>query len=240
MQDDVYLITTDGWVDAAKPRDLIQAKNVKETPDLTIKKKKYKMDLIPPALIVARYFATEQANIDALQSAQETASQAVDEYVEEHTGDEGLLSAATNDSGNITKTSVKARLDVLTPDLMTLHETEDNDEEREALEQCLSLLEAKANADKAVKDAQLALDRQVLAHYGTLTETEIKRLVIDDKWFATIQAAIAGEVQRLTQALAERVKELEERYAQRLPDLENEVKNFSVKVKGHLWQMEVV
>ena len=30
-----------------------------ETPDLTIKRKKYKMDLIPPALVVARYFAAE-------------------------------------------------------------------------------------------------------------------------------------------------------------------------------------
>ena len=36
----------------------------KETPDLTIKRKKYKMDLIPPALVVARYFAAEQANVE--------------------------------------------------------------------------------------------------------------------------------------------------------------------------------
>ena len=107
MQDDVYLITTDGWVDAAKPRDLIQNKNLKETPDLTIKKKKYKMDLIPPTLIVARYFAEEQANIDALQTDLGSATQAFDEYVEEHTGDEGLLAEATNDSGNITKTKCK-------------------------------------------------------------------------------------------------------------------------------------
>ena len=56
MQDDVYLIAADGWVEATKPRDLIQDKKVQETPDLTIKKRKYKMDLIPPALIVARLF----------------------------------------------------------------------------------------------------------------------------------------------------------------------------------------
>ena len=36
----------------------------KETPDLTIKRKKYEMDLIPPALVVARYFAAEQANVE--------------------------------------------------------------------------------------------------------------------------------------------------------------------------------
>ena len=237
MQDDVYLIATAGWVEAAKPRDLVQDKQVKETPDLTIKKKKYKMDLIPPALIVARYFAEAQAHIDALQSALETAVQAYDEYVEEHTSEDGLLADATNDSGNITKASVKAQLDRLTPNLITLHEPEDNDEERDTLDTCLSLLEAKAKADKAVKAAQLALDQQVLARYATLTETEIKQLVIDDKWFATIQAAIAGEVQRLTQALAERVTELEERYAQPLPNLEREVEDFSMKVDKYLLQM---
>ena len=237
MQDDVYLITTDRWVDAAKPRDFIQHKNVKETPDLTIKKKKYTMDLIPPPLIVARYYAEEQANIDALQTALESTTQAFDEYVEEHTGEDGLLTDATNDSGNITKTSVKARVKELTPDLMTLGDAQDN--EQEALEHCLSLIEAKAKADKAVKEAQFALDEQVLARYATLTEPDIQTLVIDDKWFASIQAAIKSEVQRLTQNLAERVKELEERYTQPMPALESEVQEFSMKVNEHLSKMGV-
>ncbi len=170
---------------------------------------------------------------------QETSEQALEEYIEEHTGEDGLLAEATNDSGNVTKTSVNARLKELTPDLMTLNNTEGDDEERDALEHCLSLIDAKAKADKAVKDAQLALDQQVLACYDTLTETEIKQLVIDDKWFATIQSAITGEVQRLTQNLTERVKELEERYAQPLPSLARDVQEFSMKVDKHLLKMGV-
>ena len=63
--------------------------------------------------------------------------------------------------------------------------------------------------------------------------------MVDDKWFATIQAAITGEVQRLTQALAERVKELEERYAQPMPALERSVENFNLKVNEHLLKMGV-
>ena len=48
MQDDVYLIAADGWSEAAKPRGIVEDrdKKIKETPDLTIKRKKYKMDLI--------------------------------------------------------------------------------------------------------------------------------------------------------------------------------------------------
>ena len=239
MQDDVYLITTDGWVKASQPRDIIQEKNLKETPDLTIKKKKYKMDLIPPSLIVARYYADEQAEIDASQTVLESAEMALSDYIEEHTGEDGLLSGVVNDSGNVTKTSVNARIKELTPNLMTRNDTQDNDEEYDALEHCLSLIDAKSKADKAVKDAQLALDEQVLACYGILTEEEIKQLVIDDKWFATIQTAVTGEVQRLTQNLTERVKELEERYAQPLPSLEGEVEYFTLKVNEHLSKMGV-
>ena len=210
MQDDVDLIITDGWVDAAKPRDIIQEKNVKETPDLTIKKKKYKMDLIPPTLIVTRYFPDEQAEIDELQTTLETAIQEFDEYIEEHTGDEGLLTGALTEKGSITKASLNVCLKELTPNLLTQNDTQDNDEELEAIEQCLSLLDAKSKVEKKVKVAQLALDQQVLTHYDTLTEVEIKQLVVDDKWFATIQTDIQGIVQHLTQQLTERVKELEE------------------------------
>ena len=147
MQDDVYLITTEGWVKAAQPRALIQDKNVKETPDLTIKKKKYKMDLIPPSLIVVRYFAEEQNFIDKLQAEQETATQTLAELIEEHAGEDGILANAVNDKGNVTKSSVNQQLNALTPDLVTLHEAQDNDEERDALDTCLSLLETKSKTD---------------------------------------------------------------------------------------------
>ena len=64
MHDDVFLIMNDGWVGAAKPRKTIEDKDRKlsETPDLVIgsgrSATKYKTDLIPPSLIVARYFPT--------------------------------------------------------------------------------------------------------------------------------------------------------------------------------------
>ena len=242
MQDDVYLISVDGWEEASKPRSIIEdkQKKIKETADLTLKKTKYKMDLIPPTLIIARYFAAEQDAIEMLQAQQETAAQTLEEYTEEHTGENGLLADTVNDSGNITASSVKARLKALTPDLTTLHETEeDNDDEQDVLEHCLSLLDAKSKADKAVKEAQLALNEQVLTHYTTLTEDDIKTLVVEDKWLASVQSAIAGEVQRLTQALAERVQELEERYADPLPALAREVEAFDVKVAAHLQEMGI-
>ena len=234
MQDDVYLIAADGWVEASKPRGIIEDKQskVKETPDLVIKKSKYKMDLIPPALIVARYFAEEQAAIEALQAKHTTAESELAEFVEEHTGEDGLLTDALNDSGNITASSVKARLKAIQGD-------PDSTDEREVLTSCAIFIDNASKISKAVKKEQEALDGQVLAHYATLTEDEIKEIVVEDKWIASIHAAINGEVQRLTQALATRVQELEERYAQPLPELEQEVKAFSTKVEAYLQKMGV-
>ncbi len=241
MQDDVYLIAADGWVKASKPRGVIEdkQKKIKETADLTIRKNKYKMDLIPPALLIARYFAEEQETIEMLAAKQSTAVSALEEYIKEHTGEDGLLADATNDKGSVTKSSVNERLKAVTPDLMILHETQDSDEERDALKHCLSLIDVKSKADKAVKDAQLALNKQVLAHYATLTNAEIKVLVVEDKWFASIQSAIDGEVQRLTQTLTGRVQELEERYESPLPDLGQEVEAFNTNVEAHLRKMGV-
>ena len=232
MQDDVYLIATDGWVEAARPRGIIEdkEKKIKETPDLTIKRKKYKVDLIPPALVVARYFATEQTALETLQAAQDSVARALEEFVEEHTGEDGLLADAANDKGTVTKASVKERL-------KTIQDEPESDKEREALIRCLALIEAESNAGKAVKDAQAALDQKVLDHYDALTEAEIKTLVVEDKWVASIRAALDSEVERLTQQLAGRVKELEERYASPLPELEREVEEFGVKVEGHLKKM---
>lgn len=64
MQDDVYVITQDGWPAGKTLRELISARSdaarQKESPDLVIGRTKYKAELIPPALIVTCFFRAEQ------------------------------------------------------------------------------------------------------------------------------------------------------------------------------------
>ena len=232
MQDDVHLIAAEGWAEAARPRGIVEdrEKKIRETPDLTIKRRKYKMDLVPPALIAAHWFAAGQADVEMLRAWQETAARGLEAFVEEHTGEGGLLEDAANDKGRVTRAAVKERL-------KAVRDEPESGEERDALTRCLDLIEAESEAGKSVKEAQDALDEKVLARYATLTESEIKALVVEDKWFAGIRGAIDGEVQRLTQGLAGRVKALEERYARPLPALEQEVEAFGAKVEGHLRRM---
>ncbi len=47
--------------------------------------------------------------------------------------------------------------------------------------------------------------------------------MVDDKWMATLAAAVQGELDRVSQTLTGRIRELAERYATPLPKLTDEV-----------------
>ncbi|URM93988.1 type I restriction-modification system subunit M [Actinomadura madurae] len=237
MHDDVFLIMNEGWLDAAKPRKTIEDKERKlsETPDLVVGSgrgaTKYKMDLVPPALVVARYFTDEQAEVDTLNAAADEASRAVEEYVEEQAVEDGLLAEAMDD-GKISKVLAAKRLKI------ARHEKIDPDE-IEVLQHLIKLYNDEAIAKKAAKDAQSALDLATLKQYGDLTLPEIKQLVLDDKWHTTIAGRVASEVDSLTLALVARIQELGERYALTVGALDAALQALEGKVAGHLAVMGV-
>ncbi|WP_345291590.1 N-6 DNA methylase [Kangiella marina] len=230
MQDDVYVIAQDGWESGTTLRELVAKKGekLKETPDLVIKKKKYRAEHIPPALIIQRYFKGQQSNIEQIQSELDRVTIELESYIEEHTGEDGLLAEAMNDKDKVTKTTINTRLKEAT-----------DEEELSALKQAKQLFDDETLGKKALKEAQEALDVDVLKHYPTLTEEEIKSLIVEAKWLVTLEANIKAEIERVTQQLANRVKELEERYSQPLPVITQSVENLSDKVAGHLKAMGV-
>jgi type I restriction enzyme M protein len=228
MQDDVYVLAQDGWAAGNVLRELTAKKGekLKETPDLVISKTKYKAELIPPALIVGRFFASEQTKIDALQAELDSASQELESFIEENSADDGLLTEVLNDKDKVTKATVAARLKLAT-----------DREEIVVLKEAKALFDNEADAKKALKGAQDTLDLTVFKHYSKLTEADIKTLIVDDKWLATLQANIIAEIERVTQQMANRVKELEERYAAPLPAITQSVERLSEKVADHLKAM---
>lgn len=237
MHDDVSLIMSDGWLDAAKPRLAITDKERKlaEEPDLTVgtgkTAKKYKMDLVPPALIVARYFADEQAKVDDLNAAADEATRAVDEYTAENAVEDGLLADAMDDD-NISKKLVTDHLKIAKAD------GSDPDEVK-ALQHALQLYNAEAAAKKKAKDSQAELDLATLRKYGDLDADDVKTLVLDDKWQRTIARRAAGEVDALTLDLVARIQQLGERYMATVEDLDAEVHDLEAKVTDHLASMGV-
>jgi type I restriction enzyme M protein len=238
MHDDVFLVMNDGWLGAAKPRVAIEDKNRKlsETPDLVIGSgrggTKYKMDLIPPALVVARYFPDERAKIDDLAAAAEEATQAVEEFIEEDATDDGPLGELDEDE-KLNKAVVMAQLK------KAKQEGAEHDEIR-TLERLLNLYSAEAEAKKAAREAQDALDLATLKKYGELSDVEVKTLALDDKWQSTIIEKVVAEVEALTLALVDRIQNLGDRYGATVSAINNEVDELEARVASHLAAMGIL
>jgi type I restriction enzyme M protein len=207
MQDDVYMIALDGW--------------------------KANSDLIPPQLIINRYFAADQQAIEKLEAAKEAIALKMEEMDEEQGGEGGLLEEAKNEKGKITKASVKVRLTDIFAD-------PDATDEQAMLNEYFNLLEQETEASKKIKDAQKALDAKVTARYTVLSENEVKTLVVEDKWLTTLASDVQSELNRISQALTGRIKELAGRYATPLPRLSEEVEVLTGKVDAHLKKMGFV
>jgi type I restriction enzyme M protein len=242
MHDDVFLVMHEGWVDAAKPRS---ARIIGKTDsgankyeDFHLKRgtsknlERYVMDLVPPALIVTRLFADDQARVDELNAQAEAASQAVEEYTEEHGIEDGLVWDAVSDKGKLTQAAVKA-------ELKKAKDTGDDDGVA-AFQVALDLVQAEAAAKKAAKEAQAALDESTLKKYGDLTEIDVQTLVLDDKWGATIHNRVANEAHALTLALVARIQQLGGRYAETVGVLDVELEKFEAKVTAYLAEMGVL
>jgi type I restriction enzyme M protein len=219
MQDDVYLITADGWV--AKSARIVEIDKKGKAKD-----KGWACDLIPKPLIVARYFAKEQAVIEAKQAELEAAIASLAELEEEHGSEEGYLGALDK----IVKAEVNTRL----KEIMADKEAKD---EITVLKRWLELAESETALKRAVKEQETALDTLAYEQYPKLTEAEIKTLVLDDKWMVHLATAVQGELNRVSQTLTGRIRELAERYATPLPQLTDEVAMLAARVEEHLKRM---
>lgn len=216
MQDDAYLIAADGWV--AKPARIVETDKKGKQKD-----KGWACDLIPKPYIVARYFAKEQAALDAKQTELEAIAGQIAELEEEHSGED----AAFAGFDKINAAQVKDRVKEIGND----PEAKD---ELVVLKQWLKLSEQEGKLKKAVKELDAQLDQLAHDHYAKLSVAEIKALVVDDKWLAQLTADLHGELDRVGQTLTARIRELAERYAAPLPQLVDEVAVLSARVAEQL------
>lgn len=339
LRDDLYILSEEGWGIGSQVRELHKVKVKKddgeklvwaEAHDYAIGKRRFRSDLIPGGLLVARYFAKEQGVITELEGAVETLKAELDALNEEHSGEGGALSAVENvkdakaaydealldvaatvdeaigehieqarteltdanrrlrelndapgiraladAKGKVTQALVKARNKSTTdPDELVLtaeylevlarikaakealkpllekaeqlatkrlkNEPEHEDvQELRILARYLELSEALTAKKAELKKRKEELDALLHGKYPTLTEAEVKTLVVEDKWMDTLSTAVHGEMDRISQRLTGRVAELGERYGRTLPSLADEVETLTTKVEDHLKQMDL-
>jgi len=105
------------------------------------------------------------------------------------------------------------------------------------LNEWLNLANQEGDLKKQLKEAEADLDTKAYAKYPKLTLEEIQALVVDDKWLVALDAAIHGEMDRISQSLTGRIKELAERYETPMPTMVSRVADFEARVDRHLETM---
>ncbi|WP_407264227.1 type I restriction-modification system subunit M [Tenacibaculum maritimum] len=226
LKDDVYLLIEEGWVANTK-RVIEKNKKGKEVD------KGWTCDVLPKQLIIDTYLAKEQQALQAVEAELESVQAKSAEWIEEHTGEEGLLQEATNDKGGITKTTLSKYL----------KEIKDEPTEVAAFKvanQLLKLFNKEASLKKEVKVMATDLDALCLAQYGKLTEAAVRELVVDKKWLASLQATLQTEMDAISQRLTSRIQELAARYEHTLTELDGTTNVLENKVSEHLKTMGLV
>jgi type I restriction enzyme M protein len=195
MQDDCYAIAAEGWV--ARPTRIVTTDKKGKRKD-----KGWSCDLVPKALLVARCFPREQAALDAKEAELAETTATLAELEEEHGGEDGVLGSLDA----IATAEVKARVKEIAGD-------SDADEERGVLRRWLTLAEREGVLRREVREQDAALDLLAFRKYDELSSADVKTLVVEDKWMASVATALGEEVAAVSTRLSHRLEDLGSRYA---------------------------
>ena len=229
MQDDCYMISSGGWAvqlytpqPASKKNDDKKKKEKKATTPEDIV-----CDLLPVPIVVDEYFADKR---DLIIAAEELLSQneaQLAELIEEQA--ENYLDEDNFPDSKMTDANIKKRIKAL--------DKKADADELAVLQKYLDLKGDISLNKKLIKERKYDLLTALLVKYAALSEKDIKRLVIEKKWFASLGSRLDGEMQRISQQLTLKVSALAERYAQTLPEIDAEIADLEAKVAAHLKQM---
>lgn len=208
LQDDLYLIESDGWKVQTyvpqpiekKKKEWAEEKPKKEKEAKTIKD--IACDLLPVDCIVDEYFSTEKEKIAFLEEKLLSTETNLNELVEEYS--DSYLDASNYADNKLNKGNVQKRLKIA------------EGKEAKILQEYINHSNIIAGYKKQLKDNNSDLLEQVLQKYTSLSEEEIKKLVTN-KWLVAFGNRLASEIQQVSQSLNSQLESLEERYEQTLP-----------------------
>ncbi len=222
MQDDCYMLSADGWVarlyvpqPTAKKKDGKVKEKKALTPDDVV------CDLLPVPIVIDEYFADKRDLITAAEELLAQKEAQLEELTEEQA--ENYLDEGNFPDGKMTDANIKKRMKAL--------DKKTDAEEIAVLQQYLDLKGDISLTKKIIKERKYDLLTALMVKYAHLTAEDIKRLVIEKKWFASLAARLDNEMQRVSQQLTAKVTQLAERYAQTLPEIDAENRRFGGKGK---------
>ena len=219
MQDDLYMISADGYLPELHPLAKRPAK-----PD------DYECDLLPVSIVIDTFFAKEKSEIDLLQSNLEQKQAEAQEMEERDELSEDYFSKG------LTEASVKAAISKQ-EDKKNLNKLDDSIVSvwKEYYQILLYIKKQKATLKE--KNQKLVVSMIEKYNYLKQNPKETQSLVIEKKWFATLRAQTMSELNRVEQSIVGSVDALQTRYARTLSQINKNVTDLEAKVMSHLNEM---
>jgi type I restriction enzyme M protein len=218
MQDDAYFISMNGWnvgLYENKDKDKILG---------------WDSELIPKNIVIEKYFVKEKNNIEEIKSKLDNITQQMQILVDDNEGEEDLFLDVKIDE-KISKKQIPKRIKDIKNDSGYA-------EEFKVLSEYQKLSEKEKEVKKQVKEVESQLDTDLFEKYQQLKESNIKEMVIQDKWLFAINDSINNIIEQISRNLTGRINELVDRYETPLPKISKDVNELTTKVDQHLEKME--
>ena len=212
LKDDFYLLIENGWI----PKLVFaQDKNGK------IKKNDFDSDLLPKEIVIDEYFKDEEEDLEKLNSDLNNYVLNFDSIVAENTGDEEIF----NDEEKINEKLIKDKIK---------EETETN---IAILNELLNNLSLQKDLKKKIKSHQEALNSMIINKYSLLDEDTSKDLLINKKWFKSIERRFDDKYEDLIYDLSNKIVSEYENYEETLGQLSNKTSELESTVLKDLERM---
>lgn len=227
MQDDCYMIANDGWT-YPEVKALKSGKGDKKK---AIMYDEIVCDLVPVSIVLAEYFTAETNEIAELSSSIESLQQELSDLVESNTDVFRFNDDDDDDKPvNVKIADVKKAIKNAKTDGTTK-------EDLEILKLWESTYTKKEGYVSQWKQKRTELTETVVAKYAALAEEEIKMLVVERKWLASVVGGCEALMQNVTHQIASDVTTLAERYEVTLGATESKVNDLEKEVLRSLKEM---
>ncbi len=187
--------------------------------------------IIPKQIVLYAFFEAEQKDISQKEEALSISESELEELVENNSEEDGILADYIGDDEKVDSKKIAGRAKQLSKEKKT------TEEEYKILSRYIELESSIKQQKKSINELKKKLDENCRARYASFTDEEIKDLLVNRKWYKTLEDGIQNLYVTVANQLTRRITELYERYESTLPELTKELEEEEKEVAAHLKEM---
>lgn len=236
MQDDIYAICFEGYKAGSEIEvEYVTKKKGKEV-IVTDTVKSFEGRLIPKSVMIDVFYSELYGEVKKAQMDVDLATSEKENLIDEYSCEDGLMVDFVVDD--------KFKADLAKKKIKELSKQNNLDEDDLELMAVLKQFEELLKREKMAKDKlkllSAELDSKLYVKYKELSIEDVKKMLIEDKWYSNIFKAIEELHNSVSYMLSNRLVELVERYDCTLSECNSSIDEYEKKVEEHLKRMGYV